>query len=277
VDIVCHVERRGLGVRDEILVGHSRCSRARDMHRHHAIIAILGFVGCVPATHVVSSRTVLGPELSEVVVGMDPQPIALDLVRSLTLRGFALDDVQRDGNGSVTLHLKGQRRTTLEQTNPTLDAIVDVADALEGKGKYHPHEVAEVTYGSAFYVRIEPRGPGQAWVSIVGRTIRDGVELCTDDAPVIGPCVTNEDALTERPGHAEADVVNGVFAELRLRNVVVSPDPRPAMVARIDREQCEKYRADQIALANRVDNPRAKAAILGAMPKTCESPQAAAR
>ncbi|MCW5806065.1 MAG: hypothetical protein KIT31_27110 [Deltaproteobacteria bacterium] len=230
-------------------------------------------VACVPVTPVVSSKAVLGPQRSEVLVQAEPQPVALEVVRIFTARGFPLADMQGDGRG-IWLHLKGTRRTAVEPVDPNLDVVGEIAAALDtanGDPMQYVGAVHDVTYGSAFYVRIEPRGTGTSHVSIVGRVIRNGAELCTAD-PGLGPCVENEDALTEPPGAAEADVVTGVFAELRLGGGVLTPDPRPTpeqVAAGDDVAACRAYRAEQMMRAHQIEDVKARASVLGALP-VCE-------
>jgi hypothetical protein len=231
---------------------------------------------CVPATHVVSSQVVLGPERSAAIVDQEPRALALDLVKLFAQRGFPLADMQHDERG-IWLHLKGNRRTVAEPVNPTLDNIAAVASFLDvasgGEGVYHVPEVADMTYGSAFWVRIEPRGTtGRSNITMVGRLIRNGAELCTSDVHLPGPCSQNEDALSEAPGAAEAEVIQGVFAELRLGGSVITPDTRPTyeQVAAGDHlTACRARRAEQMALAERIPNLKARVNVLNALP-VCE-------
>jgi hypothetical protein len=230
---------------------------------------------CVPTTPVVSSKAYLGAARSEVLVDQEPRPAALELVKIFTQRGFPLADMQNDERG-IWLHLKGSRRTVAEPVSPTLDNIAAVAAVLDaangGDGVYQSSGLHDVTYGSAFWVRIEPTADGKSNVSVVGRLIRNGAELCASDAKLPGPCVDNEDALTEAPGAAEAEVVQGVFAEMRLGGSVMTPDTRPTYEQVASNEglaKCRARRAEQMELANRISNVKARANVLGALP-VCE-------
>jgi hypothetical protein len=230
---------------------------------------------CVPTTPVVSSKAYLGAARSEVLVDQEPRPAALELVKIFTARGFPLVDMQHDTNG-IWLHLKGSRRTSTEPVNQTLDNIVAIAAVLDaangGDGIYRSSGVHDVTYGSAFWVRIEPTADGKSNVSIVGRVIRNGVELCASDVKLPGACVDNDDALTEAPGAAEAEVVQGVFGEMRLGGSVMTPDVRPTYEQVASNEvldKCRERRAEQMALAMRISNLKARANVLGALP-VCE-------
>jgi hypothetical protein len=226
-------------------------------------------MACHVSTPVQSSRAVLGRELSEVVVNVDVQPAALDVVSVFAPRGYALTKLSRDEHG-ITLRLAGDRRTVAEHLHPIRDTLGDLSDALNGRDNNRHYAVVDVTYGSAFYVRLEPRGDGASHVQILGRAIRAGIELCTDDAELAGaPCDAKERSLSEMPGVTEAEVIEGVFDELRLRGIVTFPERSLSVAAREDRMTCLQRRRDHLALAGRVTNDRARANILSATPR-CE-------
>jgi len=226
-------------------------------------------VACHIQSPVQSSRALLGPERSEIVVNEEIQPAALDVVAQFAQRGFHLAQVVRDERGMM-LRLKGDRRTVAEPLHPVADAISDFADALNGDTGDHYHPEIDVTYGSAFYVRLESRGPATTWIAVIGRPIREGAELCTADPEIAGPCIQNDRLLSELAGVAEADVVVSVFTELRLRGVVISPDPTPTIVARQELVRCQTRRQEQMALASRITNSKARANVVAALPKCDE-------
>jgi hypothetical protein len=234
----------------------------------------LVLAACAPTTTtVVSSKAILGAQQSAVLVQQDPQPVALELAKMFTMRGFPLADMQAD-EGGIWLHLKGNRRNAVEQVSPGLDAVITALEVLGDNPQPGPYvgEVADVSYGSAFWVRIEPRATGTSMVTIVGRVIRNGQELCTEDAKLPGPCVRNEDSLSEAPGAVEAEVVQGVFAHLRLGGSVLTADTRPTyeeVAAGQHLAACRAQRAEQMLLAQRISNAKARANVLGALP-TCE-------
>lgn len=225
-------------------------------------------MACHVSTPVQSSRAVLGRSLSEVVVNVEPQPAALDVVDVFAKRGFVLKDETRDARG-ITLRIAGDRRTTSESLHPVLDSLGDASAALEGRRNDRDHGVVEVMYGSAFHVRLEPLTDGTSHIKIVGRTVRAGIELCTDDTELAEPCDHKEGLGFEPPGEKEAELIQEVFAELRLRGLVIAPEHPLTIAEREELRQCLKRRRDHIALANRVESERARASILGATP-SCE-------
>lgn len=106
---------------------------------------------------------------------------------------------------------------------------------------------------------------------MVGRPIRNGADLCTPDPNLTAPCVQNNRLLSESPGVVEADIIQSVFTELRLRGVVISEDPTPRIIAReIARERllrCKTRYQEQLALANRITNSKARTQVVAALPK----------
>jgi hypothetical protein len=225
-------------------------------------------MACHVSTPVQSSRSVLGRELSEVVVSVEAQAAALDVVDQFAKRGFMLKDQSRDGRG-ITMRIAGDRRTVSEALHPVLDSLGDAKAAIDGRTNDRDHGVVEVTYGSAFHVRVEPLTDGTSHIKIVGRTVRRGIELCTEDSDVAGPCDPKQGMAFEPPGEKEAELIEEVFAELRLRGIVIAP-ARPLTIAeRGEYRKCLQRRRDQVALANRVSSSEARASILGAAPR-CE-------
>ena len=230
------------------------------------LLALL--MACHVSTPVQSSRSVLGRELSEVVVNIEAQPAALDVVDQFAKRGFILKEQSTDERG-ITLRIAGDRRTVDEALHPVLDSLGDAKAAIDGRTNDRDHGVVAVTYGSAFHVRVEPLTDGTSHIKIVGRTVRRGIELCTDDTDVAAPCDPKQGMAFEPPGEKEAELIEEVFAELRLRGLVIAP-ARPLTIAeRGEYRKCLQRRRDQVALANRVSSSQARASIMRAAPR-CE-------
>ncbi|HEY5934488.1 MAG TPA: hypothetical protein VIU61_07635 [Kofleriaceae bacterium] len=215
-----------------------------------------------------SSRALLGRDFSEVVVNLEAQPAALDLLAVFTQRGFVLKEQSRDERG-ITLRVAGDRRTVEEALHPVLDTIGDASAALDGRTNDRDHGAVVVTYGSTFDARVEQLANGTSRIQLVGRTVRAGLELCTEDPDQRGPCSPKEGMAFEPAGEKEAEIIDEVFAELRLRGVVLWPERAPTVAEREQRKQCLQRRREHIALANRVENDRSRANILGTTPR-CE-------
>jgi hypothetical protein len=121
-----------------------------------------------------------------------------------------------------------------------------------------------------FYVRIEPRGETTTSIAAIGRPMKEGKEACTADPDLEWPCEELSGGgryWGEVDGFAEAEVVQGVFAELRLSADVIAPEPAIAKAPQIDEAKCLARGRELRALANRVSDPRARAGILGTAPK----------
>ena len=219
----------------------------------------------------------LAPEQTWLIVARPARPAALDMVRMFNQRGMALTDMTTDERG-VTLRFQGERKVVAEPIVTALDVIVavgDVIDEIDAAANKRPHYHREVQphiehyeLGSVYYVRVEPRGPTMTSIAAVGRPTRSGIEACTGNNEIAGPCLpleTGPDVAPEVAGVVEAELIHGVFSELRLEGGVVSADPAIAMAAR----RCWERRKEVIAAAARVSNPRAKAGIMRTAPN-CE-------
>lgn len=242
------------------------------------VIAVLA-AGCTPMTPAASSSAVLIPERTWVIVAKPLRPTAFDVVRIFQQRGYHLADLQSNERG-MTMRFKGERKIVSERIVTAVDVLVAVANATEAidaasKGKVpehqHPSEPTIETYelGSVYYVRVEPRGETMTSISAIGRPTRNGFEACTPDPGLYAPCVplaAGPSVQDDIAGFAEADMINGVFAELRLEGLVVAPDVQLADA----NHQCWQRRRRVEAAANRVSNPQAKKAIMGTAP-VCES------
>jgi hypothetical protein len=237
-------------------------------------------------TPAASSNQVLTTERTWVIVSKPAQPTALDVVRMFHARGVTLMDMQPDERG-LLLRFKAERKTVAETVvTPydvallTLDIAATLADAKDGKRqrRHHTHaepEVAVYELGSVYYARIEPRGETMTSIALMGRPTNGGVEACTPDPNIVAPCAPLESGPVvhdEISGHAEAEMINSIFSELRLEGSVVAPDLR-AIAAAEETQKCLERRRDVEARAARVSNPRAKAGILRTAP-TCGAPLA---
>lgn len=248
-----------------------------------AVIAVLA-AACTAKTPAASSSAVLAPEQTWVIIAKPARPAALDMVRMFNQRGFALADLRTDDRG-VLLRFQGERKTVAEPIVTAADVIIavgEIAEALDHKKRHHHHHhryrqtIEEYELGSVFYVRVEPRGETMTSISVVGRPTRSGIEACTGDIGVDAPCApleTGPIVAHEVAGIVEAELINGVFAELRLEGSVVSADPHVTMQMR----RCWQRQREVTAAAARVSNPRAKEGILRTRPVCAGTPPLAAR
>ena len=253
-----------------------------------AVLIALGAAACTPKTPAASSSAVLTPERTWVIVSQPAQPAAIEVARMFQQRGFALADVAKDERG-VTLRFIGDRRDAAEEIVTPLDvavAIADVADAFDNSKEAemrrlrreltHRPTIEHYDLGSVFYVRVEARGETMTSISAVGRPTRDGVEACTPDA-IDAPCAQLEAGPSvhhQVAGFAEAEVIHGVFSELRLGGTVVAPD----IITMAANRRCWETRREREKAAARVTSAKAKAGILRTAPK-CDagSPSLAAK
>jgi len=220
----------------------------------------LALGACTGTFHFVpSSRTQLGPAGSELDLQRPVPTAALELTQLFSQRGFTLVDQVPTARGGVVLKFKGPRSTVTET-----------------RGK---HLTFSTQYGSAFYAFLEPRGEGASHVAVVGRATADGYEVCTADPGFeLGPCnrdlstvVTDEQLSGELDGHAEAETVHGVFSELQLQGLAPPTDrTEQAAEQAADRVRCMQRRQEIWDQARRIENPRARANVLRALP-TCDS------
>lgn len=239
-----------------------------------SLLVLLALSACTAMTPAASSSAVLIPERTWVIVAKPAKPAALDVVRMFRMRGYALVDFQTNDRG-LLLRFKGERKQVAEQIVTALDVLIAVGDVVEDleaskKGREpraHYHEPTIETYdlGSVFYVRVEPRGETMTSISAIGRPTRDGVEACTADPELDAPCAplaSGPDVHPDIAGLAEAELIDSVFAELRLEGSVVAPDVQVAEA----NHRCWRRQREVLAAAARVENPRAKANILRTAP-----------
>jgi hypothetical protein len=244
------------------------------------VVLVLG--ACVPVSPAASSREVMGVERSRVMVMRPIKDAALDITRLFTRRGFLLADYEIDDRG-ITLRFQGERKVVRESTTDYTDELLMVAGAFvvdqDGNTVRHRHRVdhvVDVAFGSAFYVRIEPRGETATSITAIGRPMKNGREACTPDPDIRWPCdrIIAIDSLSrEIAGIAEAEIVEGVFSELWLKGDVISPDPatlRARHAAQLAEQRCLKRQRELRELASRVSVPQARAGILGAA-ATCRT------
>lgn len=132
-----------------------------------------------------SSTTILGPKSSSAVIRRPVGDAAVEVTRLFAARGYMLMD-QRPAGATLVLRLQGARRMVVEHKRS-----------------------AEV--GSAYYVFVDPQGDGSSAISLIGRPMYDGAELCTDDPSITTPCrsayygdVAHDTWLD---GRAEAEVI----------------------------------------------------------------------
>ena len=249
-----------------------------------AVIAVLA-AACTAKTPAASSSAVLAPEQTWLIVAKPARPAALDIVRMFNQRGFALSDMRTDDRG-VTLRFQGERTTVAEPVVTALDVIIAVGDIVEAVDdakhkrphRHHHYEPSLETYelGSVYYVRVEPRGETMTSIAAVGRPTRSGIEACTNDGDEIaGPCLPLKAGPMVAPevsGFAEAELINGVFAEIRLEGNVVSADPEVTIGMR----RCLERQREVFAAAARVSSQRAKKGILRTRPVCAGAPPLAA-
>jgi hypothetical protein len=200
------------------------------------VASLAAAAGCRPLA-ARSSAAVLGPDGSSAVVRRAPAEAALEVARLLSERGYAIVDQRQDG-ATIALRLKGVRRIFVQR-----------------KSSYE--------IGSAYHVTIAPHGDAQAEVTLIGRPIYEGAELCTSDLRLAAPCERRRGDYEhegELDGAAEAEVVHGVFSELQLRGEI---DDAAVSTQRIGlaRDLCRTRRQEEIdrALAHRAVRARAVA------------------
>ncbi len=209
------------------------------------LVSLAAAAGCAPMV-ARSSAAVLGPDRSSVVVRRAPAAAADELVHMLAARGHTLLDHRQRG-AVIALRFEGARRT-----------IADGSDTRE--------------LGSVYYAFVAPHAGGHAAVTLIGRPTYDGVELCTRDLQLAGTgCVDRHGGRAQErevEGFTEAELVEGVFAELRMRGVV-DDSAAPAYKLLLARDLCRAERREQIAYARELADTRARAIAYARVP-TCE-------
>lgn len=171
---------------------------SRSSLRAFAVLAALAAAaGCTPLV-ARSSASVLGPDRSSAVVRLSPDEAAAELADLFSVRGYAVVDERYNGDARV-LRFAGARRELRE--------------------RHYTFDLA-----SAYYVFIVPRASGHAAVGIIGRPVYEGDELCTPDLSLAADGCTrrygSRSHERELDGRAEAELVNSVWTELRMRGVV---------------------------------------------------------
>lgn len=249
------------------------------------LVLAVALIGCITHKQAASSRAVLGPGRSSLVIARPLDATALELVRQFTQRGFALTWHTRTASGLV-LRFKGARGQFEQAPDPELVALrsltrtLETYDAVKHGRPVHDHdhhdvherETTWIDLGSVFYVRLTPQGAATA-IDAMGRPTRNGVEGCTTDPDIAAPCVdlyVGKLDYHRIDGGAEAEVIEGVFSELRLQGGVLSPDPALADAAGARAaaiEDCRERRRNMAALWARVSDPRARAQIARSAPK----------
>lgn len=208
------------------------------------LAALVAAAGCASAT-VRSSASVLGPDQSSVVIRRAPVDAAAELAELFAARGYTVADYRQTGDAAV-IRVAGLRRTLYND---------------EGRPLYE--------LGSAFHVFVAPHDGAASAVTIIGRPIYDGAELCTGDRRITAAC---EDRYVpsgfERylDGSAEATTIHGVVSELRLRGAI-DDAAVPADRISLEREQCRARRQEAIAGALEHRDVRARAAAHASVTK----------
>jgi hypothetical protein len=160
------------------------------------LLALL-VTGCVmPPT-----RTVLPPEHSHAFVKASPDDTARALVSLFTHRGYPLVDQRALPNGAILLRLKGTR-----------------VQITEG-GK---HWVASSVVGSVFYAVIEQSGANLTALDLYGKPTLNGHEGC-ETAANCQPLYADARQFRDMGGAEEAEVIQGVIAELALEGLAIPP------------------------------------------------------
>lgn len=201
------------------------------------LAALAAAAGCLPPPLTArSSANLLGPDGSSAVVRRAPPDAAAELADLFAARGYPVVDQRQDGQ-VVVLRLAGSRQTI-----------------QDGK---HAREL-----GSAYYVFIAPDADGRSTVTIVGRPIYDGSELCTRDLNLGGdPCTYRFGEIEhelELDGRAEAALVRDVFSELRRRRAIDAA-AMPSHRLALEHDVCRERRKEAIARALSHRDVRARA------------------
>jgi hypothetical protein len=211
----------------------------RELHASRLVVlaALVGVAACTSAT-VRSSASVLGPEESSVVVRRAPVDAAAELAKLFAARGYTVADYRQTGDAAV-IRIAGLRRTLHDE---------------EGRPMFE--------IGSAFHVFVARHGGAASAVTVIGRPMYQGAELCTGDRRITSAC---EDPYIhsgfERhlDGSAEAATIHGVLSELRLRGAI-DEAAVPADRISLERDLCKARRREAIAGALEHRDVRARAA-----------------
>jgi len=242
-----------------------------------AVLALALATGCITRTQAGSSRAVLPPERSMLVVARPVRPTMLEITRLFAQRGFPLVEQRADSRG-VVLRFKGERKLV---TQPVIDELTVLAafahelatdeEVTHGRPSRHHHghdryyeRTEQIEVGSVFYVRFEPRGDATA-VYAIGRPTKNGRDGCTSDPDLDAPCAeldAHGEYYRHIDGTAEAEVIEGVFAEQRLHGGVAAA----ASATTAAGERCLARRRELADLARRVSDPRAREGILRTSP-----------
>ncbi len=245
-----------------------------------AFIVMAFAAGCVvPQATVQSTATVLGRERSGVVVAKAQREAALDVVSKFATRGYALTSVHTDEQGYLILRIAGARRmsTSVDAGTPSFVSLQYLGDDdyWAKQAVLRKAYERDIELGSAFYVSVSALAPEQSAIVVIGRPMHEGQEACTTDLPAGCVRLGSSDAPAgELMGYAEAEVIEGVFAEMRLAGGVLSADPREDSERFARKERCLARQREVQAAADQVSyNPRARAGILRTLPR-CDEPAA---
>jgi len=200
------------------------------------LAALVAAAGCTSVAR--SSAFVLGPGKSSVVIRRAPVEAAAELATLFAARGYTVADYRQAGDGAV-IRIAGLRRTLYN---------------LEGS------PTSEL--GSAFHVFVTPHAGDASAVTIIGRPIYNGAELCTGDPRIAAACEERFIPPTydiHVDGSAEAAIVHGVFSELRVRGAIDDAAVSADRIA-LQRDMCRARREQAIASALEHRDLRARAA-----------------
>ena len=168
-----------------------------------ALLAATLLTGCVTLER--SSRDLLSETQSSAIV---PRPL-VEVLAAVTVvlngRGFALVEQREIGAGGSVFKFKGERLAlTVHRYGGPLGAT-------------HAGSSSAVI-GSAFFVRLAPRGASATDVYLLGKPTVDGAEVCTPyDLPSFG-CRTVRGGggwRSAATGGEEADTIRAVLGVLR--------------------------------------------------------------
>jgi len=184
------------------------------------LLALLVTACVMPPT-----RTVLSPEHSHALVKASRDDTARALVALFTHRGYPLVDQHALPSGAVVLRLKGSR-----------------VQITEG-GK---HWVASSVVGSVFYAVVEQSGADLTSLDLYGKPTLDGQESCAVNHEC-EPLAVDARQYREMGGAEEAEVIQGVIAELALEGLAIPP---PVSAVQAHDDHCLEQRRLILERAN---------------------------
>jgi hypothetical protein len=145
--------------------------------------------------------TVMPPVHSHALVKAPPDETARALVALFTHRGYPLVDQRALPDGAIMLRLQGSRETITEG------------------GK---HWVRSSVVGSAFSAVIEQSGANLTAIDLYAKPMLDGQEGC-DPRADCQPFYLDARQYRVMTGAEEAQVIQGVIAELALEGLAIPP------------------------------------------------------